>query len=126
MPAAYLVTPAGACATLQSTGCSAQGRGDILRSCGRVAQDLQGGGVPGVFQGGVARVLRSSPQFAFTLVAYEKLHTLFPYPLAEAPRTLEKPLGSDISDTSRLRTQGALRILLDASADIGRGRRAEP
>ena len=38
---------------------------------------------------------------------------------------MEKPLGSDISDTSRLRAQGALRILLDASADIGRGRRAD-
>jgi solute carrier family 25 aspartate/glutamate transporter 12/13 len=34
-------------------------------------------GVRALFKGGVARVMRSSPQFGVTLFAYEKLHGFF-------------------------------------------------
>lgn len=35
-------------------------------------------GPKALFKGGLARVLRSSPQFGVTLVAYETLQTTFP------------------------------------------------
>lgn len=35
-------------------------------------------GARALFKGGIARVVRSSPQFGVTLVAYETLQTSFP------------------------------------------------
>lgn len=35
-------------------------------------------GARALFKGGIARVVRSSPQFGVTLVAYETLQTTFP------------------------------------------------
>jgi solute carrier family 25 aspartate/glutamate transporter 12/13 len=94
MPAAYLVTPAGPCAVYvlfhvhltspriidvvktrlqveRRTGLSHyNGIVDAFRKIWREE------GPKAFFKGGGARVLRSSPQFAFTLLAYESLHNV--------------------------------------------------
>lgn len=36
-------------------------------------------GFRALFKGGPARVIRSSPQFGFTLLAYEYMHKVSPY-----------------------------------------------
>jgi hypothetical protein len=44
-----------------------------------------------LYKGGLARVIRSSPQFAVTLAAYELLHKHFPYPFAPQELTAPRP-----------------------------------
>jgi solute carrier family 25 aspartate/glutamate transporter 12/13 len=73
VPAAFLVTPADVVKTrLQVASRQGQttysGIVDALRKIG------QEEGFSAFFKGGLARVLRSSPQFGFTLVAYELIH----------------------------------------------------
>ncbi|KAF5388492.1 hypothetical protein D9757_004726 [Collybiopsis confluens] len=91
MPAAYLTTPAD--------------REEGFRA---------------LFKGGPARVLRSSPQFAFTLLAYEQLKKLLPYPWDEKPRRMETALTSRPDEISKIRARNALKILLDVHGDFGR------
>jgi solute carrier family 25 aspartate/glutamate transporter 12/13 len=97
----------------------------------------------------VARVLRSSPQFGFTLVAYEYLHKVslicylttavfssagpllgycltiplisqfLPYPFVEKPPELETRLTAPPEDITRVRARNALKILLDCHSDWG-------
>lgn len=45
-----------------------------------------------LFKGGLARVIRSSPQFAATLVVYELLHRAAPYPYANKEQASERPV----------------------------------
>jgi len=120
MPAAYLTTPADVVKTrLQVEARKGQttykGLGDAFIKIYREE------GPKALFKGGLARVLRSSPQFGFTLVAYEYLHKFLPYPWeAERPRQLETMLTSADSDLSRIRARNALKILLDVHGDFGR------
>ncbi|KAG8726445.1 mitochondrial aspartate-glutamate transporter agc1, partial [Ceratobasidium sp. 423] len=73
------------------------------------------------FKGGVARVVRSSPQFGFTLVAYEYLHKWFPYPGEKTPNEkIETALSTGHEDLSRVRARNALKILLDVHTDFAR------
>ncbi|CDO73098.1 hypothetical protein BN946_scf185007.g152 [Trametes cinnabarina] len=72
------------------------------------------------FKGGPARVIRSSPQFGFTLVAYEYLHKFLPYPWAGTSREVETRLTSQPEDMAQVRARNALRILLDVHGDFGR------
>lgn len=123
MPAAYLATPADVVKTRLQVE-ARKGETHYKGLVDAFVKIYKEEGFRALFKGGPARVLRSSPQFAFTLVAYEKLHTIFPYPWAEAPRSLEKPLSS-AEDLSRVRARNALKILLDVHSDIGRGRRPE-
>ena len=44
-------------------------------------------GFSAFFKGSLARVLRSSPQFGITLLAYEKLHQVMPSGLPKRPPT---------------------------------------
>ncbi|KAG8765018.1 mitochondrial aspartate-glutamate transporter agc1, partial [Serendipita sp. 398] len=62
---------------------------------------------------GPARVIRSSPQFGFTLLAYEQLHHLFPYPWAEQPKKIDTMFTKVPDDLSMIRARNALKILLD-------------
>lgn len=48
----------------------------LIRCANRKAREE---GMKALFKGGPARVLRSSPQFGFTLVAYEYLHKVSGY-----------------------------------------------
>ncbi|UOH80245.1 hypothetical protein LQV05_002896 [Cryptococcus neoformans] len=75
-------------------------------------------GLRALFKGGLARVIRSSPQFAVTLACYELLHKHFPYPYAPAP-VVHRPVLSAHQEISRIRARNALRILLDCSSRFG-------
>jgi len=77
---------------------------------------------PALFKGGIARVVRSSPQFATTLAVYEMLHKHFPYPYAEstpAAALQQARSAMKTTDISRIRARNALRILLDCSSGFG-------
>ena len=67
----------------------------------------------------LSSVIRSSPQFAFTLVTYELLHKHFPYAgsAQSTAQTLRPSRGT--TDISRIRARNALRILLDCSSRFG-------
>lgn len=82
------------------------------------------------FKGGPARILRSSPQFGFTLAAYEVLQGVIPYPgkpgpassgVADAMSTLREKTDS----TPFSRSRSALRIILDIDEDFGRNKLAD-
>ncbi|KAG6837325.1 hypothetical protein H0H93_011420 [Arthromyces matolae] len=77
-------------------------------------------GFRALFKGGPARILRSSPQFGFTLLGYETLKTYLPYPWSEAPRKVETALTTRPDDLSKIRARNALKILLDVHGDFGR------
>jgi len=118
MPAAYLATPADVIKTrLQVEARTGQtnynGVVDAFRKI------LSEEGPRALFKGGLARVLRSSPQFGFTLVAYEYLHKFLPYPWEDRRRELETSLTSAPEELSKVRARNALKILLDVHSDFG-------
>ncbi|WVQ82660.1 hypothetical protein IAT38_004792 [Cryptococcus sp. DSM 104549] len=117
MPAAYLTTPADVVKTrLQSQARAGQ---TVYKGVlDGVRKILAEEGVKALFKGGLARVIRSSPQFAVTLACYELLHKHFPYPFAPAP-VVNRPSRSTQQDISRVRARNALRILLDCSSRFG-------
>ncbi|KAF8323685.1 mitochondrial carrier [Clavulina sp. PMI_390] len=119
MPAAYLSTPADVIKTrLQTEARKGETRYTGVLHAGRTI--LKEEGFRAMFKGGVARVLRSSPQFGFTLVAYEYLHQFLPYPFAEQPPQLETRLTAAPEDITRVRARNAMKILLDCHSDWGR------
>lgn len=118
MPAAYLTTPADVVKTrLQTEAKSGQtsykGMGDAFRKIYREE------GFKAFFKGGPARIIRSSPQFGFTLVAYEYLHKFLPYPFHGKPRDVETTFTSQPEDMAKVRARNALRILLDVHGNFG-------
>jgi len=121
MPAAYLTTPADVVKTRLQTQARAgqtvyKGVTDGFKTI------LKEEGVRALYKGGIARVIRSSPQFAVTLSVYEVLHKYFPYPWgpdadkAAAQRQQILPAHTDIA---RIRARNGLRILLDCSSRFG-------
>ncbi|EIN13882.1 mitochondrial carrier [Punctularia strigosozonata HHB-11173 SS5] len=119
MPAAYFTTPADVVKTrLQVEARKGQstykGMGDAF------ARIYQEEGFKAFFKGGPARILRSSPQFGFTLLAYEYLQKFLPYPWKESPKQVETALTSRPEDLSQVRARNALKILLDVHGDFGR------
>ncbi|KAI8866496.1 mitochondrial carrier, partial [Ramicandelaber brevisporus] len=79
MPAAYLVTPADVIKTrLQVEARKGQATYSGIVDAARKIYAQEGASA--FFKGGVARVLRSSPQFACTLMMYEVLQKTFPFP----------------------------------------------
>ncbi|KAL0576709.1 mitochondrial aspartate-glutamate transporter agc1 [Marasmius crinis-equi] len=118
MPAAYLTTPADVVKTrLQVEARKGETHYKGLRDA--FVKIYREEGFPALFKGGPARVLRSSPQFGFTLLAYEELKKLYPWD--EKPRKIETALTSRPKDEmSRIRARNALKILLDVHGDFGR------
>ncbi|CAL1694532.1 unnamed protein product [Somion occarium] len=119
MPAAYFTTPADVVKTrLQTEARTGQthykGMGDAF------AKIYREEGFRAFFKGGPARIVRSSPQFGFTLVAYEYLHKFLPYPFQDKPREVETALTSQPEDMSKIHARNALKILLDVHGDFGR------
>ncbi|KAJ9107909.1 hypothetical protein QFC19_002652 [Naganishia cerealis] len=116
MPSAYLTTPFDCVKTrLQAERRAGQthykGLFDALVTIPKEE------GFKALFKGGIARVIRSSPQFGVTLVAYEMLKKNFPFPYGD-----QKPVVSSLSepmDMSRVRARNALKILLDTSSRFG-------
>ncbi|PBK76635.1 mitochondrial carrier [Armillaria solidipes] len=117
MPAAYFTTPADVVKTrLQVEARKGQTHYKGLRDA--FVKIYQEEGFKALFKGGPARVLRSSPQFGFTLLAYEELKKSYPW--ADAPPKVETALTSRRDELSRIRARNALKILLDVNGDFGK------
>ncbi|KAF7303166.1 Mitochondrial inner membrane protein [Mycena kentingensis (nom. inval.)] len=124
MPAAYLTTPADVVKTrLQVEARSGQTHYAGLRDA--FVKIYREEGFRALFKGGPARIIRSSPQFAFTLMSYEMFKKLMPYPWEEKPRQVETALTLRPDEMSKVRARNALKILLDVHGDFARrgGRR---
>jgi len=119
MPAAYLTTPADVVKTRLQVE-ARKGETHYKGLTDAFIKIYQEEGFRALFKGGPARVIRSSPQFGFTLLAYEYLHKFLPYPWQEKPRKLETALTTRQDDLSKIRARNALKILLDVHGDIGR------
>ncbi|EPQ60252.1 mitochondrial carrier [Gloeophyllum trabeum ATCC 11539] len=116
MPAAYFTTPADVVKTRLQVE-ARKGQTTYKGMADAFATIYQEEGFRAFFKGGPARVLRSSPQFGFTLLAYEYLHK---YPGKEQPQPVGSLLTSRPEDMSKVRARNALKILLDVHGDFGR------
>ncbi|KAI0490925.1 mitochondrial carrier domain-containing protein [Xylaria cf. heliscus] len=126
MPAAYLTTP---CDVIKTRLQVEARKGDTSYTGLRHAAQtiLKEEGFKAFFKGGPARILRSSPQFGFTLAAYEVLQSALPFPgkaksehvhtgIAEVVSTMrEKDVASP-----HARSRNALKIILDIDENFGR------
>ncbi|KAJ2557845.1 mitochondrial aspartate-glutamate transporter agc1 [Coemansia sp. RSA 1933] len=123
MPAAYLTTPADVIKTrLQVVAKKGETTYTGLTDAARKIYKEEG--FKAFFKGGAARVLRSSPQFGTTLMCYELIHRLVPFPGDEhavpvMDRHMEQK--SDLSSQSALFYAGnALQMLHNANYKFGR------
>ncbi|KAI0363620.1 mitochondrial carrier [Pilatotrama ljubarskyi] len=119
MPAAYFTTPADVVKTRLQVE-ARKGQTNYKGLTDAFVKIYREEGFKAFFKGGPARVIRSSPQFGFTLVAYEYLHKFVPYPFNGASREVETSLTSQPEDMAQVRARNALRILLDVHGDFGR------
>lgn len=130
MPAAYLTTP---CDVIKTRLQVEARKGDVtyngLTDCARKIWKQEG--FRAFFKGGPARILRSSPQFGFTLAAYEVLSKLLPFgddehdahhAGATAAGKTEPGVGlrEAKAPLPYLRSRNALKILLDLDNSFGR------
>lgn len=128
MPAAYLTTPCDVIKTrLQVEARKGEATYNGLVDCAR--KIYRDEGFRAFFKGGPARILRSSPQFGFTLAAYEVLSTAFPMPggaAAEAQKAaagrVEPGVGlkEATAPLPYLRSRNALKIILDIDPSFGK------
>lgn len=128
MPAAYFTTPFDVIKTrLQVEARKGETTYTGLTHAAKTIYKEEG--FRAFFKGGPARILRSSPQFGFTLAAYEVLQSTIPYPgkrsqgqpstgVNEAMSTLREKVDS----SPFARTRNALKIILDVDEDFGRVR----
>lgn len=131
MPAAYLTTPCDVIKTrLQVEARKGEATYTGLRHAARTIWKDEG--FTAFFKGGPARIMRSSPQFGFTLAAYEVLQTLLPMPgqpqraehpgVARAMATLSSAAGGSPDTSPYARSRNALKIILDLDEDFGRAK----
>ena len=128
MPAAYLTTPCDVIKTrLQVEARKGETKYTSLRHCAKTIWQEEG--FRAFFKGGPARVLRSSPQFGFTLASYEVLQKALPMPgsgeEAERPTvggTMEPTIGLQEAKAPLpyLRSRNALKIILDLDENFGK------
>lgn len=126
MPAAYLTTPCDVIKTrLQVEARKGETKYTSLRHCASTVYREEG--FQAFFKGGPARVLRSSPQFGFTLAAYEVLQKVLPMPGSESEGPsiagyAEPALGLQEAKAPLpyLRSRNALKIILDLDENFGR------
>ncbi|TFK56855.1 mitochondrial carrier [Heliocybe sulcata] len=119
MPAAYFTTPADVVKTRLQVEAK-KGQTTYKGMADAFAKIYQEEGFRAFFKGGPARILRSSPQFGFTLLAYEYLQKFLPYPGGQQTKAVETLLTSKPEDMSKIRARNALKILLDVHGDFGR------
>ena len=127
MPAAYLTTPCDVIKTrLQVEARKGETKYTSLRHCARTVWAEEG--FRAFFKGGPARVLRSSPQFGFTLASYEVLQKLLPMP-GDAEKDAGRPVGhvepaiglqAATAPITYLRSRNALKIILDLDENFGK------
>lgn len=126
MPAAYLTTPCDVIKTrLQVEARKGEASYRNLRHCASTI--LKEEGFKAFFKGGPARIMRSSPQFGFTLAMYEVLQTVLPMPGGHAHEAAIADMGAASTTTSDrplsyLRSRSALKIILDLDEEFGRVR----
>lgn len=125
MPAAYLTTPCDVIKTrLQVEARKGDTKYNGLRHCAATVWKEEG--IAAFFKGGPARIMRSSPQFGFTLAAYEVLQKTFPMPGEGEAITptghVEPSVGGQGAKAPLpyLRSRNALKIILDLDQNIGR------
>ena len=122
MPAAYLTTPCDVIKTrLQVEARKGDTSYNGIVDCARKV--FREEGFKALWKGGPARVIRSSPQFGFTLAGYELLQNLLPMP-GEEKVEIKEPVIEPItglqeakSPLSYLRSRNALKIIMDL--DLG-------
>ncbi|RKF71200.1 Calcium-binding mitochondrial carrier protein Aralar2 [Golovinomyces cichoracearum] len=125
MPASYLTTPCDVIKTrLQVEARKGEASYTSLRHC--VKTIYQQEGFKAFYKGGPARVLRSSPQFGFTLAVYELLQKFLPMPAAkDSTPQINSAISSHSSkeeSLNYLRSRNALKIILDIDEDFGKVR----
>ncbi|PLB46010.1 mitochondrial carrier protein [Aspergillus steynii IBT 23096] len=123
MPAAYLTTP---CDVIKTRLQVEARKGDVkytgLRHCASTI--LKDEGFKAFFKGGPARIVRSSPQFGFTLAAYELLQNWLPMPghgEVTPSGQIEPGVGLQTAKAPLpyLRSRNALKLILDIDENIG-------
>ncbi|KAJ1964567.1 mitochondrial aspartate-glutamate transporter agc1 [Dipsacomyces acuminosporus] len=126
MPAAYLTTPADVIKTrLQVEAKKGETAYNGLVDAARKIYKEEG--FKAFFKGGPARIFRSSPQFGTTLMCYELLHRVVPFPgeshghpsSAAADRGLPSRDREMSSQAALFHAGNALRILHDANYKFG-------
>jgi solute carrier family 25 aspartate/glutamate transporter 12/13 len=85
MPAAYLVTPADVIKTRLQTQ-ARKGRTTYNGIADAFYKILREEGPTAFYKGGIARILRSSPQFGVTLASYEVLQSIFHVDFGDNPK----------------------------------------
>lgn len=126
MPAAYLTTPFDVIKTrLQVEARKGDQTYKGLTDCARQIWHQEG--FRAFFKGGPARIMRSSPQFGFTLAGYEVLQNMLPLPGSEgegAAGHTEPAIGLSEAKAPLpyLRSRNALKIILDLDENFGRVR----
>lgn len=120
MPAAYLTTPFDVIKTrLQVEARKGDQTYTSLRNAAQLIYKQEG--FKAFFKGGPARVLRSSPQFGFTLAGYEVLQSLLPLPGHSDDLINAEPiaLAESKAPLPYLRSRNALKILMDLDEGFG-------
>ena len=130
MPAAYLTTPCDVIKTrLQVEARKGEATYNGLIDCAKKVWRDEG--FKAFFKGGPARILRSSPQFGFTLAAYEVLSKALPLPGSDEAEMQKSGAGRTESGIGLrearaplpyLRSRNALKILLDMDPAFGKSR----
>ncbi|KAL1954498.1 hypothetical protein VTO42DRAFT_1109 [Malbranchea cinnamomea] len=126
MPAAYLTTPCDVIKTrLQVEARKGETRYTSLRHCAKTIWKEEG--FKAFFKGGPARIFRSSPQFGFTLAAYEVLQKMLPLPGGsheEVPPSgyaeTRPGIQTSTAPLPYLRSRNALKLVLDLDQNFGR------
>ena len=126
MPAAYLTTPFDVIKTrLQVEARKGEQTYTSLRHCARTIYAQEG--FKAFFKGGPARILRSSPQFGFTLAGYEVLQNLLPLPGTEVDNVsvtgYSEPaagLTEEKAPLQYIKSRNALKIILDLDENFGK------
>ena len=137
MPAAYLTTPCDVIKTrLQVEARKGDTTYTSLRQCAATVYREEG--FKAFFKGGPARILRSSPQFGFTLAGYEVLQKMLPMPgsseadathgaAAATSLTGHHTPGVGLTEAKAplpyLRSRNALKIILDLDENFGKAKR---
>ncbi|OTA98313.1 hypothetical protein M426DRAFT_326107 [Hypoxylon sp. CI-4A] len=126
MPAAYLTTP---CDVIKTRLQVEARKGDTNYTGLRHAAStiMKEEGFRAFFKGGPARILRSSPQFGFTLAAYEVLQSVLPFPGKSKSEQVHTGV-ADVVDTIKdrdlasphARSRNALKMILDLDENFGR------
>lgn len=128
MPAAYLTTPCDVIKTrLQVEARKGEATYTGLRHAASTIWKEEG--FTAFFKGGPARIFRSSPQFGFTLAAYEVLQTLLPMPGSGKPEIADPHVGvadavsqikGSLDNSPFARSRNALKVILDLDEDFGK------